>query len=390
MESFDILRRIEEGEGHTTELKRGLGDLSAIGKAVCAFANTEGGVVILGVDNSKAIVGVREPAEKVRERLTSFLHTGCSSPVSANEGCHEDPQGRIHWLYVPRQRGLEPLRYDGRVWIRRGRSSVEPSPTELQELYNVFGYILTEERAIQAANVDHIDLPQFQAYLRAQGLDIETEPQPGAEDDLRSRGVLTEIDGTLCATLYGILGFGKNPQQYSQTQNFYMQCAAYAGEDRASEVLQVADAKGRVDEQVARAVGWFAGLGKFETYHELLREDRHLLPIPAIREALVNAAVHRDYSLTGSPTLFEVFADRVDVTSAGALPNHATVESVRNGGLPRSRNEWLANLMLVLGFFEKRGRGWPLMRRMMHEFNGTEPDLTAEANSRQVKVTFHL
>ena len=390
MELFEILKCIEEGEGRTTEFKRGLGDLSAIGKAICAFANTEGGVVILGVDNSRAIVGVREPAEKVRERLTSFLHTGCSSPVSANEGCYEDPQGRIHWLYVPRQRGLEPLRYDGRVWIRRERSSVAPSPTELQELYNVFGYILTEERTIQAANVDHIDVPQFHSYLRAQGLDTETEPQPGTADDLRSRGVLTEIDGALCATLYGVLGFGKDPQRYPQTWNFYVQCAAYAGEDRASEVLQVADAKGRVDEQVARAVGWFAGLGKFEAYHGLLREDRHLLPLTAIREALVNAVVHRDYALTGSPTLFEVFADHVDVTSAGALPNHASVESVRNGGLPRSRNEWLANLMLVRRFFEKRGRGWPLMRLTMREFNGSEPDLIADANSRQVKVTFHL
>ena len=387
---MDILRRIEEGEGRTTEFNRDIGDLSAVGKAICAFANTKGGVIILGVDNSRAIVGVREPAEKVQERLTQFLDTGCSAPVSAKIDWHEDPAGQVHWLHVPRQRGLEPLRHDGRVWVRRERSSVAPSPMELQELYNAFGYILTEERTILAADSSHIDLQQFRSYLHAYGLDTATEPQPPVENDLRTRGILAEVDGVLRATLYGILGFGKDPQQYSQTQSFFVQCAAYSGTDRSSETLQVADARGRIDEQVERAVGWFAGLGRFETYRELVREDRHLLPKPAIREALVNAVVHRDYALTGSSTLFEVFADHVDVTSAGALPNHLSVESVRNGGLPRSRNESLANLMLVRGFFEKRGRGWPLMRRIMREFNGTEPDLIAEADARQVKVTFRL
>ena len=88
------------------------------------------------MDDSREIVGVEEDTERVQERLTSFLQTGCSSPVNASVGSHEDPKGRIHWIEVPRQRGFEPLRYGGRVWVRRQRSSVEPSSTELQELYN--------------------------------------------------------------------------------------------------------------------------------------------------------------------------------------------------------------------------------------------------------------
>ena len=108
---------------------------------MCAFANTEGGLLILGVEDSKEVTGVKEDTERVQERLTAFLQTGCSAPVHARTGRHEEPAGWVHWIEIPRQRGFEPLRYDGRVWIRRGRSSVEPSPTELQELYNAFGYI---------------------------------------------------------------------------------------------------------------------------------------------------------------------------------------------------------------------------------------------------------
>lgn len=60
MQWHEVLGRIEEGESNRTEFKRGLGDLSGVGKAVCAFANTEGGVIILGVSDTQEIVGVQE------------------------------------------------------------------------------------------------------------------------------------------------------------------------------------------------------------------------------------------------------------------------------------------------------------------------------------------
>ena len=390
MEWLDVLNRIGAGESEKTEFKRELGDLSAVGRAICAFANTTGGVVVLGVSNAQEIVGVKGDPERVQERLTSFLQTGCSSPVSASAGRHEDPNGWVHWLEIPRQRGFEPLRYRGRVWVRRERSSVEPSPTELQELYNAFGYVFTEERTIQAATTAHIDLQVFRSYLQEIGLDTEDEPQPNDDDDLRNRGVIAELGGALHPTLYGVLAFGKVPQSYPQTHNFRVECVAYEGDDRASDVLQVAEAAGRLDEQVRRAIGWFASLGRFESYRGLVREDRPLLPQPALRESLVNAVVHREYAITGSKVLLEVFARHVDVTSPGGLPNHMSAESVRAGGHPRSRNELMANFMLGLGFMEQRGRGWPVMRRAMREFNGTEPEIMLGDASKFVRLRFRL
>lgn len=390
MDWRDVRVRIGEGESERTEFKRGLGDLSAVGKTVCAFANTEGGVVILGVTDAKEIVGIREDVERVQERLTSFLQTGCSAPVTARAGRHEDPYGWVCWLEIPRQRGFEPLRYGGRVWVRRQRSSVEPSPAELQELYNAFGYILTEERTIQAATTAHIDIQAFRAYLQKSGIDIMDEIQPDDEDDLRNRGVVADLGGELHPTLYGTLAFGKKPQSYPQTHNFRVDCVAYEGDDRASDVLQVAEAAGRLDEQVQRAIGWFSSLGRFESYHGLIRKDHPLLPRAALRESLVNAVVHRDYAITGSKVLLEVFARHVDVTSPGGLPNHMSVQSVQAGGHPRSRNESMAHYMLVMGFMEQRGRGWPVMRRAMREFNDTEPAIVQDDARQFVRLRFHL
>ena len=390
MEWLEVLARIEAGEDEKTEFKRAVSDLSAIGRSVCAFANTGGGVVVLGVSNSQEIVGVSGNSESVQERLTSFLQNGCNAPVSASLGRHKDPIGWVYWLQVPRQRGFEPLRCSGRVWVRRGRSSVEPSPTELQELYNVFGYILTEERTIQAATMSQVDLEAFRAYLHRLGLDTEDDLQPDTKRDLINRGVMSESEGDVHPTLYGTMAFGKHPQSYPQTENFRVQCVSYDGGDRAADALLVGESNGRLDEQVRRALGWIAGLGRRESYRGLIRENQPLLPLLALRESLVNAVVHRDYSITGSKVLLEVFSDHVDITSPGTLPNHMSTDSVKAGGLPRSRNELMAHYMLTMGFMEQRGRGWPIMRRAMREFNDTEPLIIHDTRSRFVKVTFNL
>ena len=222
MEWIGVLQRIEAGENAKTEFKRGLGDFSDIGKAICAFGNGVGGLLVLGVDDAGTIVGVREDPERVQERLTSFLQSGCSVPVSARCGRYEDPNGWVHWIDVPRQpRGFEPLHYDGRFWIRRGRASVPPSPTERQELFNDFGFVLTEEQVIRAATVDDIDHHAFRTYLRAQGLDTDEDPQPSLEDDMRNAGILARSDGNLHPTLYGVIVFGRDPQHHPQTSSFF-------------------------------------------------------------------------------------------------------------------------------------------------------------------------
>ncbi len=268
--------------------------------------------------------------------------------------------------------------------------SVGPSLTELQEPCDAFGNILTEESAIQDAAPSHIDPDAFRSCLQRLGFDTTADPQPYSEADLRNRAVVVESGGELRATLYGVLAFGKNPQRYLETRNFRIESVVHAGDDRAAEVLQVAGAAGRIDEQVERATGWFLGLGRFESHRNLIREDRYLLPRAAIREALVNAVVHRDYSITGPNILLEVFDRQVVITSPGTLPGRMTVDRVRAGANPRSRNESLAHFMAAMGFMGKRGTGWLIMCREMRAFNGTEPELMQDERSKFVRVTFRL
>ncbi len=391
MEWPEVERRIRAGEDAVTEFKRGIGDMRAVGRTLCAFANGAGGLLVLGIDDAGAIVGVSASSEAVQERLTGLLHTGCGKPISAQCGRHDTAGGWVHWIDVRRhQRGYEPFMYDGRFWVRRGRATVAPSPSELQELLNAFGFVLTEQQIIPAAHLDDIDFGAVRSFMQAQGLDTEQTPQPAREDDLQNASVIDELDGALRPTLYGLMVFGRDPQAYPHTLSLFVQCAAYGGTDQAAEVLSAGEAKGRLADQVNRAMGWFRSLGRREAYEGLRRRDIPPLPERALREALVNAVIHRDYAISGSQTMLEVFADRVVVTSPGALPNHMTVEQARSGGAPRSRNEMMANAMVVAGLMERRGRGWLTMRHAMRAFNGTEPELASDQHNRFVRVTFHL
>ena len=251
-------------------------------------------------------------------------------------------------------------------------------------------FVLTEKQVVPSAVVDDIDFGAVRSFMKAQGLDTEQAPQPAREDDLRNASVVDEFDGVLRPTLYGLMVFGRDPQAYPHTLSLFVQCAAYGGSDQAAEVLTAAEGKGRLEDQVSRAMGWFRSLGRKESYQGLYRRDIPLVPENALREALVNAVIHRDYAITGSQVLLEVFDDRIVVTSPGALPNHMTVDQARNGGAPRSRNEMMANAMVVSGLMERRGRGWLTMRHAMMRFNGTEPDLVSDERNRFVRVTFHL
>ena len=186
--------------------------------------------------------------------------------------------------------------------------------------------------------------PALRWHPRA-GLRVFREgPQPSMTDDLRNRGVIRRLDGTLRPTLYGIMAFGKHPQEYPHTGNFVVRCGAYIGDDQGTDVISVS-------------------------------------------EALANAVVHRDYSITGSPVVLDIVRSRVMVTSPGALPNHMTVESVRAGGRPRSRNELMVNALVAARMMETRGRGWLLMKRAMANHGLPEPEIVNDPVGRVVRVT---
>lgn len=108
------------------------------------------------------------------------------------------------------------------------------------------------------------------------------------------------------------------------------------------------------------------------------RVDRREYPEGVVREAVINALVHRDYTIAGSEITLTIYADRMEIESPGRLPNTVTVEKIK-AGFRYMRNQTLVNIMRDYGYAEARGMG--VRNKIipgMLEHNDTEPDLIAE------------
>lgn len=237
------------------------------------------------------------------------------------------------------------------------------------------------------AGTDAIDEQALRRFMAAQGAAFSFGERWPTKEDLLAARVVEDVAGALRPTVYGLMVFGRAPQGYGSTADLYTECSAYDecdGRHGRSEAVRI---RGRIDEQVEGALRWFGNLERRASRCGARVGDRSLIPVAVLREALVNAVVHRDYGMTGAHVTLEVFADRVEVTNPGGLPGSMTVERARGGGVPRSRNEEMANAMVVAGLGGRRGTGWWLMRRHMRAFNGTEPEL-ASVEGQFTRVTF--
>ncbi len=389
MEWLEVMNHIEAGESRTVEFKEGF-DTGKIGPAACAFANTDGGVVICGVNDAGAIVGVERDPDSVHERLTAFLGNGFNYPMTAACGRYQDPQGWVHWVQVPKQRNPEPMRFRDVAWVRRERSSVRPSPSELEGLNNLFGYVMTEDQIVSSATTEDIDESCFRNHLERQRFSKRRTRRPNILDDYRNFDVVRDLERRPTPTLYGLLAFGTNPQRFPNMRHLLVRNTAYAGIGRAAGVSLAMDARGRLAEQVEGSLHWAQSLGRQESYGTARRSDRFVLPIPALREAIVNAVIHRDYAITGTPITVDVFRDRVEIASPGTLPNGMTLSRLRRGGNIRTRNETMAHYAIVEGLMESRGMGWPVIEDAMHEFNGTDPRIEEDREGAWVRITLVL
>ena len=116
------------------------------------------------------------------------------------------------------------------------------------------------------------------------------------------------------------------------------------------------------------------------------RHDRWEYPEEVLREVIVNALVHRDYSIAGTDVMLSIFSDRLEVHSPGRLPNTVSVEGMKSG-MRYARNQTLVNVMRDYGYVDARGMG---IRNkvipLMYANNGTEPDFIEEESRFTVRL----
>jgi ATP-dependent DNA helicase RecG len=195
-------------------------------------------------------------------------------------------------------------------------------------------------------------------------------------DLLYRRGCLAKESSTFRPTVSGLLLFGREPQRLLPSAEILL--ARYSGKEM-SDVFLRETARGPLPEQIRAAEGFVvANMRKGARIGDLMREERSEYPVPAVREAIVNAVAHRDYAIRGEEIRVLMFTDRIEVYSPGRLPGHITVDNIADERF--ARNEVIVQVLTDLGFVERLGYGIDRIIRLMREAGLSKPKFEETAN----------
>lgn len=380
MKVEELASLYKQGQGDTVAFEVETVALNRLAETLAAFANADGGIVLLGVDpNSSVVRGVREIDEAIDRALAAC--SKCEPPLvlprPEQATLEETP---IVFVQVPA--GL-PHAYGlrGRFITRSGKKNVPLGPRQLRQLLRERGEANFEALPAPGATLDDLDGTLVLKYA-AQFLG---EPNPKKEDVLDllyRRNCITKDGNTWRPTTSGYLLFGRAPQRSFPSAEILL--ARYAGKQMSDEFLREI-VQGALPEQIRRVENWLAAnMRKGSRIDGLERQDRTEYPMPAVREAIVNAVAHRDYAIRGDEIRVLLFSDRIEVYSPGRLPGHVTVDNIVDERF--SRNEVIAQVLADLGFIERLGYGIDRMIRLMREWGLPTPRFAETDNGFRVTL----
>jgi len=402
MNGTDLLDLLRGGEDSTVEFKRDDVRNHDLAKELVAFLNLEGGVVLLGVEDDGGISGTTR--DRLEEWVVELCRSKIEPPVVPILSWARDAAPGRDVLAVRVTVGPDkPYArvHDNRrtYYIRVGSTSREASREELERMYQASGRLRYGLKPAPGAGLDALDLRRLRDYLtRVLGGDAPAEDdRAGWETLLCNLELMTESAGACVATIDGLLLFGQAPERYLPQSGVRAVChpgvepdyAARADEDLRGPLAPLRAANGSLVERGLADQAWdFVRRNTMPTarFEGARRIDGWEYPESVVREALVNALVHRDYGIAGTDVMLAIYADRLEIQSPGRLPNTVTVEGMK-AGVRYARNQTLVNVMRDYGYVEARGMG--VRNRIvpgMRAHNGTEPGLIAEEHRFTVRL----
>ena len=382
----EIRRRLELGEDSRWEFKQvefaGNRPISPnrdeLAAEIVAFANSSGGRLLLGVTDDGHIEGMSREQMKALDDLVVELSTDAIKPALRIGTDHHKLDNKTFVLVdVPRGDSLHER--DGRSWIRVGASKrrlTGDEPMRLAQRRAQGRHLWFDEQPVAGTGFDTLDTALWRPLLSAEGA---ADP----EIALTKLALLAPDEaGIPCATVAGLLLCSPHPEQWMP--GAVITATRYRGTDRTTGQVDAQEITGPLQRQIAKALSFVARNMQVAARKTPARVDMPQYSEKAVFEAVVNAVVHRDYSIRGTRIRLSMFSDRLEVQSPGALPNNLTVESMALR--QATRNEVIASIMGRIGvgevrgsshrryFMERRGDGVPAIIRETRELSGRSPE----------------
>jgi ATP-dependent DNA helicase RecG len=349
---LSTLDEIKKGESKTIEFKEVFMCNQQVAKSFIAFSNGAGGKLIIGVkDKTKEIIGISEnDVLELPDRISNNIYDMCC-PTIIPEIYVENIDGKNIMVVKIYPGNLKPyyLKNKGKVngtYIRVGATNRLADEEMILELERQKRNISFDEESLYDYDFSDINFNKLKnefAGYTGKRLD---------DKDLITLKLVKEENGKKYPTRAAVLLSGNN----SIFEYARIRCARFKGND-IGEFIDQKEFDGSLHIQVENAMKFaMIHIEKTGKIDGLKRTDEYLVPLVAVREALINAVVHRDYSISGSDIKFAVFDTRIEITSPGNLPKSLSVDEVIMGR-SEIRNKVIARFFKEIGFIEQWGTG---------------------------------
>ena len=363
MNANEIKQLCRLGENSRVQFKLRLENPAKIAPELVAFANSKGGILIIGVeDKTGQIVGLAYEQAQQMSTLIGQVANEWVNPTIYLETETVEVEGRIV-LAVHVAEGINKPYKDksGNIWVKQ--SSDKRRITENGEILALFqesGSFRPEEKGVRGTSVNEIDLFLLNEYVeKFYGKRVEEFGLP-LEQLLRNLQILTPQGQ---ATLAGLMFFGKHPEMYEPS--FIIKAVSFYGNEMSGmEYRDSKDIYGTIPRMFNEGIAFLkANLHSLQAGQSFNSIGKLEISEVALREVLQNALVHRDY-LIQSPIRIMIFDNRVEITSPGGLPKGVSVESIQYG-MTCQRNSLIASFCAKT--MEYRGLGTGILRAVKEE-----------------------
>ena len=403
MFKVELLEIIANGENSRVEFKRDDVRAEQLAKEIVALANFQGGHILLGIEDNGTISGLKR--KKMEEWVMNVVADKVHPLVLPSyEEISMGETGRVAVLTFPQGNSKPYVRkHNGaeEIFIRVGSTSRLATREQQMRLYEIGGMLHTEALPVSRTSSSDLDRVRIENYLKDIIRDPALPDSPQAwEDRLANLGFLIEPDG-LC-TVAGMVLFGKQPRRHLRQAG--LRVFAFSGKTKEYQarldLIMDAPLAARFDvrdggrhviddgltEKFLRAIEPFIVEEPDQITSGLRRDKSWLYPIAAIREIVINALVHRDWTRSVDIEV-GLYEDRLEVISPGGLHNSMTVEKMI-AGRRYARNNILMEIMRDYEYVDHRGMGirskvLPLLKAHKH------PEPSFEANEDHLKTTLY-
>ena len=368
---------IRGGESVEVEFKESF-DREAV-ETAGAFANTRGGTIYVGVSRKGQSLGIEVGPETLSDWSNQVSQS--TDPRVIPDIETREVGGKMVATVIVRESPLKPVSVKGRCYRRVSTSNRVMTPAEISEMHLQSTGSSWDLQPAPGKTLQDIDPDKVRNYVRlANAAGRKRIPEAESfERVLRKLELVKEHRPTWAAVLL----FGKRPQ--SPLMQAVVHCGLFKQESRVIDDRMI---DGSLVDQVEEALKFIQKNTnvEFVITGKPARDEIWDYPLEALREALINAVCHRDYTVP-SNTDIRIHDDRLEIWSPGGLPFGITLPELFKPHKSVLRNRGIASVLYDIGWIEKWGSGIDKIRRLCRSEKKPEPEY--EEQTQTLVVRFH-